>query len=121
MAMDIALMESEDKVIHVYENDIQYYQGVEGGERWSEGGQSKTAYIKIPKSGTYRLLLHAVSARGNTPRATRSLYGAYIRVKDGVLMPHFFIGAVILSVVILILSAVFYSKWKTADEDDDEE
>jgi ribosomal protein S27E len=116
MAMDIALLESEDKVIHVYDNDIQYYHGVEGGESWSEGGQSKTAYIKIPRAGIYQLLLHAVSAIGNTPRATRSLYGASIRVKDGALMPHFFISAAILSALILIVSVVFYSKWKTADE-----
>ena len=121
MAMDVALLESEDKVVHIYDNDIQYYHGVEGGESWSEGGQSKTTYIKIPRAGIYQLLLHAISARGNTSLAERSLHGAVVKVKAGALMPHFFIGAGILATVILILSAVRYSKWKSADEDDDEE
>jgi len=120
MAMDVALLETENKVIHVYDNDIQYYHGVDGGESWSEGGQSKSTYIKIPRSGIYHLLLHAVSARGNTSLARRSHHGALIQVKDDVLMPYFFIGAGILAAVILIISAASYSKWRSAGEDDEE-
>ncbi|MBC8394576.1 MAG: DUF4178 domain-containing protein [Deltaproteobacteria bacterium] len=117
MAMDIAVVESEDIAIHVFDSNIQYYQGVEGDERWSEGSQHETAYVKIPRAGTYSLLLHAVSARGNTSSASKSTHGAAISVTDGALLPHFFIGAGILSVIILVLTVVSYSKWKQEDEE----
>lgn len=119
MAMDLAIVENDDRVIHVYDGDIAYYHGTEGGESWSEGSQNTTEYIKIPRAGIYRLLLHAVGARGNTGNSSQAYHGAAIRVTDGALLPHFFIGVAILSIIILTLTIISYSKWKNEDEDDD--
>ncbi len=121
MALDVALVRDEETVVHVYDSDIEYYHGYEGGEHWSEGGQSEAAYIKVPEPGFYRLLLHAVSAKGNTNQSSKTTHGAIVRVVDGAKMPHFFIGAGIFSMIVLILTATAYVKWKQGDDDDDDD
>jgi len=121
MALDIAIVGGQENVLHVCDADISYYHGREGGESWSEGGQSKSIYIKIPQPGEYSLLLHAVSARGNANQSDRTSHGVAIRVVDGARMPYFFIAAAAVCGLILILSGVSYAKWKSGDEDDEEE
>lgn len=121
MALDVAVVGDNEDVLHVYDADISYYHGYEGGERWSEGSQNQSTFIQVPKPGIYRLLLHAVSARGNINRSTQTSHGVIVMVKDGARMPHFFIGAAALSVLILVVSIWSYSKWKTGDEDDEDE
>ena len=119
MALDVALIANEDTAVHVYDQDIQYYHGHEGGESWREGGQKKTAYIKIPLAGEYQLLLHAVSGRGSATQSTKTDHGVDIHIETGVRMPHFFIGASIASVIILFLTGVFYLNWKSGGEEDE--
>ena len=50
---------SEEKrsVISAEDGYFGYYSGVEGGESWSEGSRSHTAYWKVKDPGVYRLLL----------------------------------------------------------------
>lgn len=121
MALDVAVVSDQEEVLHVYDAGISYYHGYEGGEKWSEGSQSQSAFIQVPRPGIYRLLVHAVSARGNINRSTKTSHGVIMRVEDGARMPHFFIGAAALSVLILVVSIWSYSKWKSGDEDDEDE
>ncbi len=117
MAVDIGLIKDEDTIIHVYDNDISYYHGVEGGESWSEGGTTETTYIKIPKAGSYRLLVHAVSASGNAATSTEARHGLSVKVIDGALVPKFFIFAAILSAIVLILGFIALQKLNKDDDD----
>ena len=116
MALDVAIVGDQETVLHVYDADMSYYQGYEGGERWTEGSQYQSTYIRVPRPGTYRLLLHAVSARGNANRSDNTTHGVQVGVTDGARMPHFFIGATVIALLILILSIGTFSKWKTGDD-----
>lgn len=121
MAMDVAVVGDQEDVLHVYDADISYYHGYEGGEKWSEGSQSQSTFIQVSQPGVYRLLLHAVSAHGSVNLSNKTSHGVIVRVEDGARMPHFFIGAAVLSVLILVLSIWSYSKWKMGDGDDEDE
>ncbi|WP_207678427.1 hypothetical protein [Desulfonema magnum] len=112
MALDVAVVRSDDKVIHVYDSDLSYYHGVEGGESWSEGSRRDSAYVRIPQPGNYRLLVHAVSAGGNISDAATSSHGAEIQVKSGAVTPSFSIFAFIFSCIILLISFIAYSEWR---------
>ncbi len=51
------LINDETGVVQSFPIEISYYSGVEGGESWSEGGQSDSAYTSAMPSGRYLLRL----------------------------------------------------------------
>ncbi|MBN2430409.1 MAG: DUF4178 domain-containing protein [Acidobacteria bacterium] len=116
MALDLALVKDAETVVHVFDEDIQYYQGSEGGESWSEGSREVTSYIEVPAAGNYRVLLHAVSAPGETPSATNAQHGVRIRVTDGVRLPHFYVVLTILTIIVFFISLVLYGNWRKQEE-----
>jgi hypothetical protein len=110
---------------------LEYYSGVDGGERWSEGKQSRRVYLSRPEKGRYVLRLETMWEEGKTPPPLR------VRVREGVFrFPHFAFALLILSVfpvIALLARASFESRrWqesayspfgqiKTDDDDDEEE
>lgn len=116
MALDVVMIREDDKMIHEYDGNIEYYHGSSGGERWSEGGQTHSLYLRVPQSGNYRLLISGVSARGNTAKSSRTTHGVVVRVKDRVIYPWFFIASTIISLVFLCFIASNYRGWKNEDE-----
>ncbi|MFC1896744.1 hypothetical protein ACFL0Q_08840, partial [Thermodesulfobacteriota bacterium] len=121
MALDLRVVKDDEFMIHECEQDIQYYSGYDGGERWSEGGQSDSVYVKVPQKGSYRILLDAVSAGGNAVNSDRTIHGAGLVVTEGVIVPYFFIGSAVLSLVVLVLVVVAYTNWRKGDDDDEED
>lgn len=119
MSIDWAVVRGDDEVIHVDDGDLEYYHGVEGGESWSEGSRSSTTYLRIDDAGSYRLLVRAVSARGNAVEARPSQVPLRVQVIDGARPPWFAILALVISVLAFIMVAVLRHKWKSADEEDD--
>jgi hypothetical protein len=120
MFIDYRLVRSDEKMIHDFTQSIEYYHGYEGGERWSEGGQSRSVYLKIPETGTYRLFLEGVSARGNARAADKSTHGASLRIKEGVKKPTYFIASTIGSGIVLAIILSSYTMWKKGDEDEED-
>jgi hypothetical protein len=51
------LINDETGVVQSFPIDISYYQGVEDGESWSEGGQEDSAYTSSMPAGRYVLRL----------------------------------------------------------------
>lgn len=51
------LINDETGVVQSFPIDISYYQGVEDGESWSEGGQKDSAYTSAMPAGSYILRL----------------------------------------------------------------
>ena len=49
----------ETGLVQTFELPIEYYFGVEGGESWSEGGQTKSTHISALPAGKYTLRLEA--------------------------------------------------------------
>ncbi len=117
MAFNFAIVQSDEEVVHVGDQNISYYHGKSGGESWSEGSNTSSSYVKIPKAGSYKLLLHAVSATGNTSTSSRALHGCYVRIKDGVLVSKYFFAMFIFSIFALFFVFIIYSIWKGQADD----
>ncbi len=61
------LINDETGVVQSFPIDISYYQGVEDGESWSEGGQSDSAYTSSMPAGKYVLRLEGQWERWQQP------------------------------------------------------
>jgi len=61
------LINDETGVVQSFPIDISYYQGVEDGESWSEGGQTDSAYTSSMPAGRYVLRLEGQWERWQQP------------------------------------------------------
>jgi hypothetical protein len=61
------LINDETGVVQSFPIDISYYQGVEDGESWSEGGQTDSAYTSAMPAGRYILRLEGQWERWQQP------------------------------------------------------
>ncbi|HVE72242.1 MAG TPA: DUF4178 domain-containing protein [Thermoanaerobaculia bacterium] len=69
--------EVSDRVT-TFEVPLEYYHGVDQGERWSEGDNDDTTYISRPAAGPYVLRVEAQWEPGKPPPQVR------LRVREGV-------------------------------------
>jgi hypothetical protein len=120
-ALDVALVNSDDGVVGVTDQDVEYYQGVEGGESWSEGGRSASAYLEVEEPGTYRLLLRERSGYGESSSSDTAEHSVHVRVKQGVLIWWWFAGAGCLSLVLALGTGYFWYRWWKGDDGDDDD
>ena len=119
MALDLAVVRGEDTVLHVTDADVEYYHGRDADGSWSEGSRSKSVYVEIPRAGSYRLLVHAVSDRSGVSRtADRAEHDLHLEVVDGAAMPFYPAAASVLSLAVLVISAAGYHKWRSGDEEE---
>jgi hypothetical protein len=56
-------------VVQSFPIDISYYQGVEDGESWSEGGQNDSAYMSAMPAGRYVLRLEGQWEKWQQPQS----------------------------------------------------
>ena len=61
------LINDETGVVQSFPIDISYYQGVEDGEAWSEGGQTDSAYTSSMPAGRYVLRLEGQWEKWQSP------------------------------------------------------
>lgn len=110
---------------------IEYYHGVDGGERWSEGKKTRRVYLSRPEKGPYVVRLAANWQDGRTPP------NFTLRVHEGGFRwPHFLLAFLLLSgpafMALIRLASWETTRWKESahspyaeltgsDEDDDEE
>lgn len=123
VSVDLGLVRdggAEPTVIHVTDQDMQYYSGREGGESWSEGSKSESQYLMVDEPGTYRLLVRAVSGRGTEEASNRSYVPLRIKVTAGAKRGVWLVLASLASFVIFIVVFVQHQKWRTADDEDDD-
>jgi DNA-directed RNA polymerase subunit RPC12/RpoP len=72
---------------------LEYYHGVDQGERWSEGRKSRRIYLSSPEKGSYVLRLAAQWEQGKTPP------NFTLRVREGVFRwPHFIVAFLVLCI-----------------------
>lgn len=76
-----------------FELPLEYYSGVDGGERWSEGSRDRHTYLSRPEKGTHVLRLETQWEQGKTPPHL------HIRVREGVFRwLHFLLALIAISV-----------------------
>ena len=101
------LINDETGVVQSFPIDISYYQGVEDGEAWSEGGQSDSAYTSALPAGKYVLRLEGQWERWQQP-ATVS-----VRVEQNVTRGfNFLIALIVLSIgpVIMVIYHISFER-----------
>lgn len=118
------LINDETGVVQSFPIDISYYQGVDEGESWSEGGQSDSAYSSSMPAGRYVLRLEGQWEKWQQPTVVN------IKVEQNVTRGfNILIALIVLSIgpVIMIIYHVGFERrrWSESmfgggDEDDDE-
>lgn len=123
LALDAALINEKDEVVEEMDGEISYYQGVEGGESWSEGDRSSTKYFKAPPAGTYRLILKAAGGSGinGLPRGEPLT----VHLRQGAVLSRYFLVVFIIALLFPayeITRKVMFEKrrWAPVTEDDDD-
>ena len=109
---------------------LEYYSGVDGGERWSEGDADRRVYLSRPEQGTYVLRFETQWDPKKPPPPL------HIRVREGVFRwLHFLLALIAISIFPLFALIGQYSfeskRWQESaynpyaalqsSEDDDEE
>ena len=120
------LINDETGVVQSFPIDISYYQGVEDGESWSEGGQSDSAYTSSMPAGKYVLRLEGQWERWQQPAPVT------IRIEQNV--THGFnllLALIVLSIGPIVMGIYHISferrRWsesmftETGDDDDEDD
>ncbi len=123
------LINDETGVVQSFPIDISYYQGVEEGESWSEGGQKDSAYTSAMPGGRYILRLEGQWEKWQQPAAIA------IRIEQNVTHGFNLILALIALSIGPIVMGIYHisfehKRWSESmfttsggggDEDDDDE
>ena len=127
--LGVDLVDESDGRLKSFEMPLEYYSGVDEGERWSEGKHTRRMFLSAPKKGPHVLRVEAHWEGGKTPPSQ-----VHIRVREGVFRGlHFILALIAISVIpffAVIRQAVFESRrWAessfspsgAADQGDEEE
>ncbi|HEX2059560.1 MAG TPA: DUF4178 domain-containing protein [Thermoanaerobaculia bacterium] len=116
--------------VEAFELPLEYYWGVDSGERWSEGNRTKRVYISRPQKGRYALRFELQwDANKRVPPPL------HVLVQEGVFRwPHFILTLIAISIFPAIAVIMYLSfeaqRWKESAHspfgqfesgDDDEE
>ncbi|MBI4964507.1 MAG: DUF4178 domain-containing protein [Desulfomonile tiedjei] len=66
LALDFALVDTDDRVISELYDESSYYHGQDSEGSWSEGSASFGSYFRVNKAGNYRLLVHGTGGSGTS-------------------------------------------------------
>lgn len=61
------LINEETGLVQTFDIPVEFYQGVEGGESWSEGSQQGEIYVSAVPAGTYTLRIEVQREHPTTP------------------------------------------------------
>lgn len=130
--LGVDLVDESAGQLKSFEMPLEYYSGVDGGERWSEGKRTRTMFLSAPKKGPHVLRVEAHWQAGRTPPSVS------IRVREGVFrVLHLVLALIAISIFpffAVIRQAAFESRrWQEssysplgqvaamAEDDEDEE
>jgi uncharacterized Zn finger protein (UPF0148 family) len=124
------LINDETGVVQSFPIDISYYQGVEDGESWTEGGQEDSAYTSALPAGRYILRLEGQWEKWQQPAVVS------VKIEQNVMHGLNLLIALIAISIIPILMLVYHIKFErrrwsesmfsggggggSSDDDDDE-
>jgi Domain of unknown function (DUF4178) len=119
------LINDETGVVQSFPIEISYYQGVDEGESWSEGGQRDTAYTSAMPAGRYILRLEGQWEKWQQPAVVA------VKIEQNVTYGLNLLLALILLSVVPIAMIIYHisfehRRWsesmftESGDDDDDE-
>lgn len=82
---------------------LSYYSGYDGGEYWSEGTRSASAYFKVPDTGEYKLVIKAQGGSGRSRRPPPT--HLRVTVNEGIVVSRYFFC------LFVVLALAFAAKW----------
>jgi hypothetical protein len=92
------LFNEKSGMIESFELPIEWYEGYDGGEHWSEGGRERKAYLAAVPAGTYSLRLEGQWEPNKTPPAV------LIKAREGAFRwPYFLVAFVLISLPPIVL------------------
>ncbi|MBN2497843.1 MAG: DUF4178 domain-containing protein [Deltaproteobacteria bacterium] len=134
VSLDVALVDAEDQVVATSGGDVEYYEGTEEGEHWTEGSSETEVFFKAPKAGEYRLLAKGSSGVATAPTDSKpssrmsAPSGPAIQVvlyEGEVLSRYFFfafLGIGLIPFYVWLRGYLFEKRrWAPAMDDDDKE
>ncbi|CAA6815885.1 MAG: Unknown protein [uncultured Thiotrichaceae bacterium] len=121
---DISVRKGANDIFSFGKN-VSYYEGVEGGESWSEGSRSAKAHFKVPEAGSYMLHIKMAEGGKGETGTTPPTTSARITLKQGYISNHYFVLLLILTGIAALagfLSKIFFEskRWKSVLGEDDE-
>jgi hypothetical protein len=119
-ALEIALVNDREEVVAETFGEVAYYQGVEGGESWSEGSTKTTQYFLAPKPGDYKILL-----KGQGDSRLASNLAISLSFSQGGILSRYFLALFILMALIPVFEwtrQFLFEKrrWAPVTGDDDD-
>jgi len=120
LALDFAVMDSQDRVLSEFYDEASYYHGRDSEGYWTEGSQSFSENFMIREAGDYRLLVHGQGGAGYQGPARKEK--VVLTIESDVTISWYFIFPIILSLLI-VLSAPFHRwlfetrRWRSVMED----
>ncbi len=108
------LVDEETGLVQPFDIPVEFYQGVEDGEAWSEGNRDYSVYLSAVPAGKYALRLHVEGATGSQPVTLN------VRVDQGVprvwhwLLTLFALG-VVPGVVLLYQLSFEHRRWQDSN------
>jgi hypothetical protein len=108
------LVNEETGQIDTFEIPLEYYSGVDDGESWSEGDESKTAHLAAVPAGKYVLRIEEQWAPGQPPPSL------HVSLREGVFRGgHFFtaLGVLLAIPILIFLQWLFFEKRRWSESD----
>lgn len=124
VGLTIAFLDQDEKVILDTDPQVEYYSGVEGGERWSEGSEKDTKLFRLSGPRTLRVNAFGeagVWSRSGGDQKTESGSSVTIDVYRGVMPARYFLVAMILTLIYPVVQTarriLFETRrWPTDDD-----
>ncbi|MBI5570640.1 MAG: DUF4178 domain-containing protein [Desulfomonile tiedjei] len=66
LSIGFAVVDAQDRVVTESSGETAYYYGSDSEGTWTEGSRSFKSYFRIPRAGTYRLLIYGQGGSGTT-------------------------------------------------------
>jgi len=124
VSVQFGIVNANDEVLFDTDDEVSYYQGVEGGESWSEGSNTSTKYIRIDNPGWYKLLVYGQAGIGESPEAAGGP-NISVELREGVMSTSYFWWMIVLCALYPlkeILRKYAHEKRRIpADDDDDDD
>lgn len=103
VSYDIRITDDDDRAVLILERDIEYYEGYEGGERWTEGSTTRRVLFKVPEAGRYALELEPETEGGAAPPLG-------VEIREGVMVVRYFVALLALSLVAAV--SLPFRRWR---------